>query len=100
MSVNFHLNDLSWLLENHSGVLDNRLFELNTTLKHELTDLKLQNQKLVQDNLELLKSPGSGAGSGGVGVNPDKLRTLEEQLFKTKDEVIDLQKKLVDVEVY
>lgn len=83
------------------------MFELNTTLKHELNEVKLHNQKLAQDNLELLKSGSGGGGGGnggagggtgqGGGVNTDKLRALEEQLLKAKDEVIDLQKKLVDV---
>lgn len=65
--------------------------------------MKLHNQKLAQDNIELLKStPGGAAGNPGVSlgaglVGSEKLRALEEQLFKTKDEVIDLQKKLVDV---
>ena len=89
--------------------IDNRLFELNTQLKHELNEVKLNNQKLAQDNIELLKSTPAGlAGAGAAGtsgvsslsaglVGSDKLRALEEQLFKTKDEVIDLQKKLVDV---
>lgn len=65
--------------------------------------MKLHNQKLQQDNLELLKSPGGGAGGNGSGgplppgITPEKLRMLDEQLLKAKDEVIDLQKKFVDV---
>jgi hypothetical protein len=54
----------------------------------------LQIQKLQQDNIDLLKS---SPGAGSMSLPPEKMRLLDEQLLKAKDEVIDLQKKLVDV---
>ncbi len=76
--------------------LDNRLFELNSALKFEVNQLKTTNQQLLHDNSELYKSPGAQSSSSGAYPH-EKIRLLDEQLLKAKDEVIDLQKKLVDV---
>lgn len=72
----------------------NRLFELNNALKNEITELKITNQKLTQENIELLKSPGSFSQNNAYP--HDKIRLLDEQLLKAKDEVISLQKSLVE----
>lgn len=52
------------------------------------------NQKLQQDNIESFKNNGSLAS---LSIPTDKLRLLDEQLLKSKDEVIELQKKLFEV---
>jgi hypothetical protein len=39
--------------------VENRLFEANIALKNEITELKITNQKLQQENIELLKTPSS-----------------------------------------
>lgn len=72
----------------------NRLFEANNTLKNEITELKINNQKLQQENIELLKTPSSFSQSNAYP--HEKLRLLDEQLLRAKDEVISLQKSLVD----
>ncbi|CAF0735433.1 unnamed protein product [Brachionus calyciflorus] len=72
-----------------------KLSELNNSLKQEINELKLANQRLTQENIELHKNPGAVISS--TTLPPEKSRQLEEQLFKAKDEVIDLQKRLVDV---
>ncbi|XP_045111050.1 POU domain, class 3, transcription factor 2-like [Portunus trituberculatus] len=46
--------------------LHTRLFEQSETLKAEILQLTIQNEKLQQSNLQLL-SCGSGSGSGGGG---------------------------------
>ena len=38
---------------------DNKLIDLNALLKSEVTEIKLTNQKLQQENLDLLKSGGA-----------------------------------------
>ena len=79
---------------------NNKLFEINVLLKSELTELKIANQKLEKENIELLKNPGSAqssnANSSTISYTHEKARQLDEQLLKAKDEVIDLQKRLVD----
>ena len=74
---------------------------MNSTLKLELNEFKLLNQKLQQENIDLLKSPTNGGNNASSNSSTfqyphEKLRLLDEQLLKTKDEVIDLQKKLVE----
>lgn len=81
---------------------DTRLFERNNALKFELAEIKIANQRLFQENIEYQKSPGgSGGSSSSQGASNsysiDKLRQLDEQLLNAKDQVIDLQKKLVEV---
>ena len=46
--------------------IDNKLIKTNSILRTEITDLKITNQKLQQDNIDFLKSPGA-AGAGGSG---------------------------------
>jgi autophagy-related protein 16-1 len=71
----------------------NKLIDVNNNYKSEIEEIKQKNQKLQQDNLELLKSPGAFSANT---YPHEKLRYLDEQLLKTKDEVIDLQKRLVE----
>jgi len=76
------------------------LFELANVFKNELTEFKIANQKLLNENSELIKSSGTGGTSSTMATTSysiDKMRNTDEQLLKAKDEVIDLQKKLVDV---
>lgn len=70
-----------------------KLTDLNALLKSELNEAKNSNQKLQQENLELLKSPGA---SSNAAYPPEKLRQLDEQLIRAKGDVIDLQRKLID----
>nr|AWV66630.1 autophagy-related protein 16 [Brachionus rotundiformis] len=72
----------------------NKLTESNFTLKQEINDLKLENQRLIQENVELRKSSGTGMPSTTFSV--DKYQLFEEKLSKAKDQVIDLQKSLFE----
>ncbi|RNA19389.1 hypothetical protein BpHYR1_033322 [Brachionus plicatilis] len=80
----------SHIIKSHS-----KLTELNITLKQEINEVKMENQRLVQENIELRKSSGSTTTNASISV--DKYQLFEEKLLKAKDEVIDLQKRLVDV---
>nr|AWV66678.1 autophagy-related protein 16 [Brachionus koreanus] len=77
------------IIKSHS-----KLAELNITLKQEINELKMDNQRLIQENLELRKSSGSGITTTTLSV--DKYQLFEEKLLKAQEEVIDLQKRLVD----
>ncbi|RNA19390.1 autophagy-related 16-1 [Brachionus plicatilis] len=79
----------SHIIKSHS-----KLTELNITLKQEINEVKMENQRLVQENIELRKSSGSTTTNASISV--DKYQLFEEKLLKAKDEVIDLQKRLVD----
>ena len=84
-------------------IQENKLFELANVFKNELTEFKIANQKLLQENSELIKSSGTSGASSSITMTSysiDKMRNMDEQLLKAKDEVIDLQKKLVDVSSY
>ncbi len=68
--------------------------------KNELTEFKIANQKLLQENSELIKSSGASgtsSSSATASYSIDKMRNMDEQLLKAKDQVIELQMKLVDV---
>ena len=82
------------LVNNLIKTTENRLFELNNTLKSEVDTLRLENKNLFQENLDLQKN-GSGSSQGGAYPH-DKIRLLEEQLLKSKDDLIALQKQLVE----
>ncbi|KAK8400462.1 hypothetical protein O3P69_003253 [Scylla paramamosain] len=82
--------------------LHTRLFEQSETLKAEILQLTIQNEKLQQSNLQLLScgGGGSGGGNGGGGggecggtASPGVVQKLEQKIYKLQEELTDLHRK-------
>ncbi|KAG0726706.1 Autophagy-related protein 16-1 [Chionoecetes opilio] len=75
--------------------LHNRLFEQSESSKTEVLQLTLQNEKLRQENTQLLSRGGRRVEGGGSRWSV-RVMSLEQKVYKLQEELTDLHRKKSD----